>query len=90
MLGYCLGGMIAFELVKRLEAMGDQVLFVGGIDNPPDLKLIMGRLQFRTLMIDLLPEFTSFTREEADDFGLQTADVSLVFPSTFRLIAYVY
>lgn len=89
MLGYCLGGMIAFELVKRLEALGDEVLFVGGIDNPPDLKLIMGRLQFRTLMIDLLPEFTSYTREEADDFGLQTAHVSLNYRPTL-VSAYVY
>lgn len=89
MLGYCLGGTIAFELVKRLEAMGDEVLFVGGIDNPPDLKSIMGRLQFRTLMIDLLPEFTSYTREEADDFGVQTAHVSLNSPPNFRA-AYVY
>ncbi len=77
MLGYCLGGTIAFELVKKLEAMGDEVLFVGGIDNPPDLKRIMGRLQYRTLMIDLLPALTSLTREEADDFGLETAHVSL-------------
>ena len=76
MLGYCWGGTIAFELGKRLEAMGDQVSFIGGIDNPPDLKRIMGHLQYRTLMIDLLPAFTTYTREQADDWGAETAHVS--------------
>ncbi len=80
MLGYCLGGSIAFELAKKLEAMGDEVLFVGGIDNPPDLKRTIGHLQYRTLMVDLLPEFTSLTREEAEEFGLKTAHVRFRSP----------
>lgn len=82
MLGYCLGGSIAFELAKKLEAMGDEVLFVGGIDNPPDLKRTIGHLQYRTLMIELLPQFTSLTREEADKFGVRTADVCFLLPSS--------
>ena len=77
MLGYCFGGLLAFELAKRLEAMGDEVVFVGGIDNPPGLKRLIGQVRHRLLMIDVLPVVTSHTAEEAEAFGAETADVSI-------------
>ncbi|MCJ1245911.1 hypothetical protein MMC30_003115 [Trapelia coarctata] len=76
MLGYCFGGLLAFELAKRLEAMGDEVVFVGGIDNPPGLKRLIGQVRHRLLMIDVLPVVTSYTAEEAEDFGAETAGMS--------------
>ncbi|KAG2143360.1 atromentin synthetase [Suillus cothurnatus] len=33
--GYCYGGLMAFEVVKRLEAMGEEVRFLGLVNVPP-------------------------------------------------------
>ncbi|KAG1730106.1 atromentin synthetase [Suillus paluster] len=33
--GYCYGGLMAFEIVKRLEAMGEEVKFLGLVNVPP-------------------------------------------------------
>jgi hypothetical protein len=57
LLGLCFGGMLAFELGKRLEAMGDEVSFCGGIDNPADLTRIQVRAKPRNFIIDLLHFF---------------------------------
>ncbi|KAF5615372.1 non-ribosomal peptide synthase [Fusarium sp. NRRL 25303] len=35
LLGYCFGGVIGFELAKRLEKEGHRVAFCGGIDSTP-------------------------------------------------------
>jgi thioesterase domain-containing protein/acyl carrier protein len=56
-LGLCFGGMLAFELGKRLEAAGEQVSFCGGIDNPADLTRIQVREKPRNFIIDLLHFF---------------------------------
>ena len=69
--------MVAFELAKRLEEGGEEVAIVGGIDNPPDLASILGSTQHRILMIDMLPEVTTLTREEAQVFGAKTDHVSI-------------
>lgn len=39
-LGLCFGGLLAFELTKRLEAQGDKIIFAGGISNPAHLHRI--------------------------------------------------
>ncbi|KAH8168671.1 AMP-binding enzyme domain-containing protein [Sarocladium implicatum] len=39
-LGFCFGGVLAFELAKRFEAMGDSVVFCGGLDSPPDVSIM--------------------------------------------------
>lgn len=57
LLGLCFGGMLAFELGKRLEAAGEQVAFCGGIDNPADLSRIQVRARPRNFIIDLLHFF---------------------------------
>ncbi|EME83210.1 uncharacterized protein MYCFIDRAFT_153824 [Pseudocercospora fijiensis CIRAD86] len=76
MLGYCFGGLLAFELTKRFEAEGEQVLFCGGIDNPPSLKSTIGQVRYRSLMIDLLPVVSKYTEDEARAFAEETADLS--------------
>ncbi|VUC32739.1 unnamed protein product [Clonostachys rosea] len=35
LLGYCFGGVVAFELAKQLEADGHKVAFCGGLDSTP-------------------------------------------------------
>jgi thioesterase domain-containing protein len=73
MLGYCFGGLLSFELAKMFEAAGEKVLFCGGIDNPPNLKQTIGKLQYRALMIDILPVVTDLTADEAQAFADETA-----------------
>lgn len=75
-LGYCFGGMVAFELAKRLEAGGEEVAFIGGIDNPPDLASILGKPRHREVLIDMLSGITSLTKEEAQAFSAKTEQLS--------------
>ncbi|KAM3496893.1 hypothetical protein MY10362_009737 [Beauveria mimosiformis] len=72
-LGYCVGGTLAFEVAKRLEAEGEEMAFISGIDNPPDVKQTLGQLQYRDLMIDVLPLFSDTTPEGAKQFAKDTA-----------------
>lgn len=65
LLGLCFGGMLSFELGKRLEASGEQVVFCGGIDNPADLKRIQVRSKQRNFIIDLLHFFQLLDLETA-------------------------
>lgn len=65
LLGLCFGGMLAFELSKRLEAAGDLVAFCGGIDNPVDLSRIQVRSNSRNFIIDLLHFFQLLDIETA-------------------------
>lgn len=76
MLGYCFGGLLAFELGKRFEAQGEQVIFCGGIDNPPELRQTLGQVRYRSLMIDILPVVTELTEDEARAFGEETGDMT--------------
>ncbi len=75
-LGYCFGGMLGFELAKLFEAAGEQIAFVAGIDNPPDLRRTLGQIKYRALMIDVLPVVAAYTVEEAQQFALETSHVS--------------
>jgi thioesterase domain-containing protein len=65
LLGLCFGGMLAFELSKRLEGAGEQVAFCGGIDNPADLTRIQVRDKPRNFIIDLLHFFQILDVETA-------------------------
>ncbi|PPJ61142.1 hypothetical protein CBER1_04151 [Cercospora berteroae] len=76
MLGYCFGGLLCFELAKKFETDGEQVVFCGGIDNPPSLKSTIGQVRYRSLMIDVLPVVTDYTPEQARAFAEETADLT--------------
>ncbi|KAF2137182.1 uncharacterized protein K452DRAFT_258153 [Aplosporella prunicola CBS 121167] len=65
LLGLCFGGLLAFELGKRLEVNGDEVRFIAGIDNPADLRRIQVREKSRNFFIDLLHFFQILSMEEA-------------------------
>ncbi|KAH7087506.1 putative non-ribosomal peptide synthase-like protein [Paraphoma chrysanthemicola] len=65
LLGLCFGGMLAFELGKRLEAAGERVSFCGGIDNPADLTRVQVRAKPRNFIIDLLHFFQLLDVETA-------------------------
>ncbi|TLD33508.1 hypothetical protein PspLS_00241 [Pyricularia sp. CBS 133598] len=65
LLGMCFGGNIAFEVAKALEAAGDEVVFVGGVDNAPHLAGQMSFDSMRFFIVDLLSTRGLLTAEEA-------------------------
>ncbi|KAF2165794.1 hypothetical protein M409DRAFT_24081 [Zasmidium cellare ATCC 36951] len=75
-LGYCFGGLLCFELAKMFEEAGESIVFCGGIDNPPNLKVTMGQVQYRTLMFEVLPVVTDMTEAESNSFKEETAHLS--------------
>ncbi|OJD29307.1 peptide synthetase [Diplodia corticola] len=75
LLGLCFGGMLAFELGKRLEAAGEQVQFCGGIDNPADLTRIQVREKQRNFIIDLLHFFQLLDMETAMRWEKEMDDI---------------
>lgn len=68
LLGMCFGGNVAFEAAKALEAGGDEVVFVGGVDNAP--RLGAGQMSFESMrffIVDLLSTRGLLTAEEANN-----------------------
>lgn len=54
LLGLCFGGITAFELAKRFEAAGDEVAFVGGLDNPPWISRLLTNTDLRAFIVEML------------------------------------
>lgn len=63
--GLCFGGMLAFELTKRLENAGRTVLFCGGIDNPPRLQQMEPGKSFKRFLLQLLSFHGLFSLDES-------------------------
>ncbi|KAG2355008.1 hypothetical protein BDR07DRAFT_1464745 [Suillus spraguei] len=51
--GYSYGGIVAFEIAKRLEAMGDEVKFVGLINIPPHIATRMNKIDCTACILNL-------------------------------------
>lgn len=78
LLGLCFGSMLAFELGKRFEEMGETVVFCGGIDCPPEVgRLARGynRSKDRDFRIDLLHFHQLVTFEQAKQIEHDMRDV---------------
>lgn len=73
LLGMCFGGNIAFEVAKALEAAGEDVAFVGGIDNAPNI-LQMSFATLRFFIVDLLLTRRLITPSEASLLKEETRD----------------
>ncbi|KAG9315585.1 atromentin synthetase [Chiua virens] len=80
--GYSYGGVVAFEVAKRLEAMGEEVKFTGLINIPPNIADRMHEIDWTGGMLnlsyflglvskhdanDLAPSLRSLTRKEQLD-----------------------
>ncbi|GES59409.1 TdiA protein [Aspergillus terreus] len=67
--GYSFGGMVAFEIAKRLEAEGDEVRYCGSWNLPPHIKWRMKQLLWDECIIhlfyfvDLMDEETAYTHK---------------------------
>jgi acyl-CoA synthetase (AMP-forming)/AMP-acid ligase II/thioesterase domain-containing protein len=73
--GYCWGGLLAFELGKMFIAAGEQVVFCGGLDNPPDIRRALGHVRYRSVLSDFIPALTGMSPEEAKAFMDETSEM---------------
>ena len=51
--GYSYGATLAFEMTKALQSRGDQVKFLGSIDQPPHIKLRMRHSDWTNVVLTL-------------------------------------
>ncbi|KIJ63465.1 hypothetical protein HYDPIDRAFT_188300 [Hydnomerulius pinastri MD-312] len=64
--GYSFGGFIAFELSKRLEALGNEVRFTGIIDIPAHIPDQRRRPDWTRIMLNISYFFSLLSKQEAD------------------------
>ncbi|KAJ5200005.1 Thioesterase [Penicillium cf. griseofulvum] len=67
--GYSYGGMVAFELAKKLEAVGDEVKFIGSFDLPPYIKHVMSRLDWTGCLLHVAFFCDLFSEDRADELA---------------------
>ncbi|KAG1728369.1 atromentin synthetase [Suillus paluster] len=67
--GYSYGGVVAFEVAKRLEAMGDEVKFVGLINIPPHIADRMHEIDWTGGMLNLSYFLGLVTKQDANDLA---------------------
>lgn len=67
--GYSQGSILAFEIVKLLEANGDKVVFCGGLDTPPHVQILLGKTDWMTMLIHVSYLLELTTRAHAFEIG---------------------
>ncbi|KAG2136556.1 atromentin synthetase [Suillus bovinus] len=67
--GYSYGGVVAFEVAKRLEAMGDEVKFVGLINIPPHIADRMHEIDWTGGMLNLSHFLGLVSKHDANDLA---------------------
>lgn len=67
--GYSYGGMVAFELAKKIEAAGDEVKFIGSFDLPPYIKHVMRRLDWTGCLLHVAFFCDLFSEDRADELA---------------------
>ena len=65
--GYSYGGVVAFEVAKRLEAMGDEVKFTGLINIPPHIADRMHEIDWTGGMLNLSYFLGLVSKQDAVD-----------------------
>ena len=67
--GYSYGGVVAFEVAKRLEAMGDEVKFTGLINIPPHIADRMHEIDWTGGMLNLSYFLGLVSKQDASDLA---------------------
>ncbi|KAG1824118.1 atromentin synthetase [Suillus variegatus] len=67
--GYSYGGVVAFEVAKRLEAMGEEVKFVGLINIPPHIADRMHEIDWTGGMLNLSYFLGLVSKHDANDLA---------------------
>jgi len=65
--GYSYGGVVAFEVAKRLEAMGEEVKFTGLINIPPHIADRMHEIDWTSGMLNLAYFLGLVSKQDAVD-----------------------
>ncbi|KAG2356634.1 atromentin synthetase [Suillus spraguei] len=65
--GYSYGGAVAFEVAKRLEAMGEEVKFFAPINIPPNISHRMRELDWTAALLNLAAFLGFLSRFDVDD-----------------------
>ncbi|KAG1737993.1 atromentin synthetase [Suillus lakei] len=65
--GYSYGGVVAFEVAKRLEAMGDEVKFFAPINIPPHISDRMRQLDWAAALLNLSAFLGFVSRFDAEE-----------------------
>lgn len=75
--GRCFGGLLTFELAKRLQAQGDEVLFLGNIDTAADLSsFIKVQRHERVPILDLLEYLKIIEHEKAQQWDKELSQLN--------------
>lgn len=69
--GYSFGAMIAFEVSKKLEALGDEVRFMGSFNLPPHIKQRMQQLDWIEVVLNLSYFLDLITEEYAHEISAE-------------------
>ncbi|EKM53033.1 uncharacterized protein PHACADRAFT_147361 [Phanerochaete carnosa HHB-10118-sp] len=75
--GYSFGGAVAFEIGKKLEAMGKHVAWVGIFNLPPHIQFRMHELSWTEVLLNL---FMFLALISANDFETVKCQVLTTFP----------
>ncbi|OJA14888.1 hypothetical protein AZE42_12071 [Rhizopogon vesiculosus] len=67
--GYSYGGVVAFEVAKRLEALGDEVKFTGLINIPPHIADRMHEIDWTGGMLNLSYFLGLVSKHDANDLA---------------------
>ena len=67
--GYSQGSILAFEIVKLLEAKGDEVVFCGVLDTPPHVQVLLGETDWVTMLIHVCDLLQLMSKEHASEIG---------------------
>ncbi|KAG1796428.1 atromentin synthetase [Suillus plorans] len=67
--GYSYGGVVAFEVAKRLEAMGDEVKFVGLVNIPPHIDYRMREIDWTLGMLHLSSFLGLVSKHDAENLA---------------------
>ncbi|KAG1743826.1 atromentin synthetase [Suillus lakei] len=67
--GYSYGGVVAFEVAKRIEAMGDEVKFTGLINIPPHIADRMHEIDWTGGMLNLSYFLGLVSKNDANDLA---------------------
>ncbi|KAF8839192.1 atromentin synthetase [Paxillus ammoniavirescens] len=67
--GYSYGGVVAFEVAKRLEAMGEEVKFTGLINIPPHIADRMHEIDWTGGMLNLSYFLGLVSKQDANDLA---------------------
>ncbi|KAI7975681.1 hypothetical protein EIK77_004036 [Talaromyces pinophilus] len=65
--GYSYGGMLAFEVSKKLESHGDEIGFLGIFNLPPHIKSRMQALTWNSCLLHLMYFLNLLTESTVDD-----------------------